>query len=243
MELQNASLGTMPDAWTEPGAFPSLAFMNLNNVSLSGLPEGAAGAWPAMSQLAVTNSHLVNGNIPSSWGAADGFLVSAISIDLSGSGLTGTLPAWEGGYWPNLEELNLARNKLSGTLPAWSGGTFRKLAWLNLSNNKLVGVVAKQSSFSRSNIDLGGNTELEGNIPAAWRGTDVEVQIPWLSKYNTHGRRKPFSFCWWASAPKNLSLMKCKTLPESHNSGKIGLQVSSWAAKNSAYMVTQILVD
>ena len=101
-------------------------------------------------------------------------------INLSGQGLSGSLPAaWAGPQaFRNLTALSLHSNLLSGPLPAaWGGaGALPALRTLQLGSNRLTGTVpaswAKSSAFpALQRLGLAGNVALCGSVPGKLNAT------------------------------------------------------------------------
>ena len=125
--------------------------------------NGVAVSRGRVTSLVLSGSSL-SGSIP----AALGDLPALQQLDLSSNSLSGSIPAELGGL-AFLAQLNLSSNSLSGSIPA-DLGDLPVLAQLNLSGNALSGSIPGElgdlSFWTLSQLDLSGN-DLTGSIPAA----------------------------------------------------------------------------
>ena len=110
------------------------------------------------------------------------------TIQLSGRGLTGSIPA-ELGKLPNLRELDISNNKLTGSIPA-ELGELPNVRVLDISNNKLSGSIPPQLADARFLQYLRlDNNQLTGCIPinlrnlpmpdSHIRGLSKSLNLPW----------------------------------------------------------------
>uniref|UniRef100_A0A7N2L6Y0 non-specific serine/threonine protein kinase n=1 Tax=Quercus lobata TaxID=97700 RepID=A0A7N2L6Y0_QUELO len=74
---------------------------------------------------------------------------SVIHINLTGSGLIGTLHTFSFSLFPNLLGLNLSNNSLYGTIPSFLGN-LSKLIYLDLSCNQLFGRIPSEIGLMRT---------------------------------------------------------------------------------------------
>ncbi|MFL2998671.1 MAG: leucine-rich repeat domain-containing protein [Candidatus Neomarinimicrobiota bacterium] len=86
-------------------------------------------------------------------------------LDLSGSGLTGSIPP-EIGNLTNLTELDLDGNQLTGSIPS-EIGNLTNLTELDLDENQLTGSIPSEigNLTNLTELDLEGN-QLTGSIPS-----------------------------------------------------------------------------
>lgn len=110
--------------------------------------------------------------------ASNSFIINATSLlqlpyglkqlDLSFTGLTGSVPENFFSKCPNLEYVNLSFNNITGSLPETLFLNADKLQVLDLSYNNLTGSIAglkiENSCSSLANLDLSGN-QLIGSLP------------------------------------------------------------------------------
>ncbi|KAF3945632.1 hypothetical protein CMV_028013 [Castanea mollissima] len=90
------------------------------------------------------------GNSPCNWsGIACNEFRSVIHINLTDSGLKGTLHALSFSFFPNLLGLNLSNNSLYGTIPSFLGN-LSKLIYLDLSCNQLFGRIPSEIGLMRA---------------------------------------------------------------------------------------------
>ena len=115
--------------------------------------------------------------------AVEGSPPRVTGLDLSGKGLTGTIPP-ELGALTRLSILDLHANRLTGGIPAQLGDA-AGLAVLDLDGNRLGGGIPR--SFGRLprlyEIRLSGNA-LTGCVPSALedaRGDAADLGLPWCS--------------------------------------------------------------
>lgn len=94
--------GSLPSAWAQPGALPSLSFLRLSFNTISGsLPPawGAAGALPALTALYL-NDNALTGGLPAEWGSQGG-LQALEMMFLGANNLSG-------GWWQGAGSLRAA---------------------------------------------------------------------------------------------------------------------------------------
>ncbi|KPA85912.1 putative proteophosphoglycan ppg3 [Leptomonas pyrrhocoris] len=111
------------------------------------------------------NKVSIDGGLPENWGD----LSQLSTLDLSYSGVSGTLPSsWSS---MNLDTLNLGHNNLSGPLPVeWS--EMSTLNELYLNNNQLTGSIPSGYFFmvNLSILDV-SNNQLTGSLPSIKGGS------------------------------------------------------------------------
>nr|POE61776.1 mdis1-interacting receptor like kinase 2 [Quercus suber] len=146
-------------------------------------------------------------SIPCSWfGISCNQARSVIGLNLTNSGLKGTLHGFSFSSLPNLAILDLSMNGLFGTVPI-EISNLSKLTLLDLSFNKLLGEIPSQIGLLTNLEDLHlAENQLNGSIPP---GTGQLKSLTFLSLYanDLHGRipaslgnlsklgnRKPFQF-------------------------------------------------
>ena len=90
------------------------------------------------------------GNSPCNWsGISCNEFRSVIHINLTGSGLKGTLHAFSFSFLPNFIGLNLSNNSLYGTIPSFLGN-LSKLIYVDLSCNQLFGRIPSEIGLMRT---------------------------------------------------------------------------------------------
>ena len=105
--------GTLPSAWALPGAFPALSY------------------------LALLNTHLA-GYLPASWGQ-NGSFTALNKLKLASMGLTGSLPAEWGGptAWQGLQYLSILNSSITGGHAMMPSQSARRVATVSLSPKSL----------------------------------------------------------------------------------------------------------
>eukprot|EP00300_Choanocystis_sp_HF-7_P023942 c25334_g1_i1.p1 GENE.c25334_g1_i1~~c25334_g1_i1.p1 ORF type:complete len:1598 (+),score=238.66 c25334_g1_i1:1-4794(+) len=106
----NNSFSGVPDAWSR---LPSLQDLDLSFNDLQSTIPVTLGLLPSLTRLDLSNNHFV-GDIPSTLG----LLAAARTIDLSSNTLFGTIPTELGKGLVSLVSLNLQGNGLSGSIPS-----------------------------------------------------------------------------------------------------------------------------
>jgi Leucine-rich repeat (LRR) protein len=134
-QLETAILGTNCFQGVIPAAICNASA--LQTLSLNGLRSGAPCRKPLLSLIseAYTLTHPIRNGIPTCLFE----MTSLNTLQVSGSGITGTLPG-NIQLGSNLIELALSHNKLTGTIPH----VFQRRIWydLDLSSNKLKGTLS-----------------------------------------------------------------------------------------------------
>lgn len=187
-------VGSLPESWAQPNAFPALS-----SLDLSGLP-------------------LLKGSLPTSWGS----LPSLLDLDLGGSSaLTGGLPAEWGSStsFQQLQSLRIHDTAISAAVPAsWGSKTaFPQLVELSLINswphsgqqtaqeraisaNSDLATQQRQSLYPQDQLSNDSanqhegawprlealilyNTSLRGSIPPSWSTSGIIalllMLLPW----------------------------------------------------------------
>ncbi|GAB4821545.1 hypothetical protein N2152v2_008591 [Parachlorella kessleri] len=176
--ISSSLTGSLPPEWAASG-FPSLLRLCISGYGLTGRFPGewlsATTAFPSLRSLILEECGL-SGTLPDSWGR-EGHLakLEVLSLklnslsDLSGNGLTGTLPTNWPATLPGLVDLYLDRNALSDKeLPStWADpAAFQVLLILSLSDNSFPWMVplALLEKLTLGSIHLAG-CGIRGPLP------------------------------------------------------------------------------
>jgi hypothetical protein len=238
--------GGVPPSWQAPGAMPALAAVSVaavplfaaNSSSLSSYygwlsakplaalelaGQGLAGApdpalpamFPALADLLLSGNPAMSGSIPPEWYAFNAMR----RLELAGSGLSGTLPAW---LWATLADgatLDLASNSLTGARrssscaapakgaaaaaaaapPCAATGSLQKgRGPLSLQKPALLpappaptGTLPPEwANISFSLLNLAGN-QLQGTVPPSWAAIAYGSPRVLLDRNNLRGPLPP----------------------------------------------------
>ena len=103
-------------------------------------------------------------------------------LDLSGSGLTGSIPP-EIGNLTNLTELDLDGNQLTGSIPS-EIGNLTNLTELDLEGNQLTGSIPSEiGNLTNLESMYLSNNQLTGEIPIEICNLNVELMVL-LERFN-----------------------------------------------------------
>ena len=127
-----------------------------------------------------------------------GNLTNLTELDLDGNQLTGSIPS-EIGNLTNLTELDLEGNQLTGSIPS-EIGNLTNLEWLDLSNNQLAGSIPSENMTNLRYLYLNSN-QLTGEIPESicdlnvnWSSNDANGNPTGFRIYNNQ-LCPPYPYC------------------------------------------------
>nr|POF02327.1 isoform 2 of mdis1-interacting receptor like kinase 2 [Quercus suber] len=134
----------------------------LQNETQSPLPS-----WTLLPNNATNSSHNLNtSSIPCSWfGVSCNQAGSVVRLNLTNSGLKGTLHEFPFSYLPNLAYVDLSMNELFGTIP-FQISHLSKLIYLDMSFNNLLGELPPHIGLL-TNLEVLhlAENQLNGSIP------------------------------------------------------------------------------
>eukprot|EP00980_Cylindrotheca_fusiformis_P013571 scaffold3467_cov118-Cylindrotheca_fusiformis.AAC.8 len=151
---------------TELLLLSSLEYLMLDNNELSGTVPSELAQLPKLEVLDLSDNFFT-GPIPSEIGVA----ANLRKLNLGFNNIAGGLDSVVN---PRLKYLDLSQNLLEGTIPE-DFGTMTVLETLKLPNNKLSGTLPGTLGNLRllKDLDLYGNLDLTGTVPATLSGLDV----------------------------------------------------------------------
>ncbi|PON61561.1 Tyrosine-protein kinase [Parasponia andersonii] len=129
----------------------------------------------------------VNGTSPCTWfGISCNEVGSVVKINLTKSGLQGTLHEFPFSSFPNLEYFNLSTNSISGTIPPQIS-SLSELIYLDVSTNKISGSIPLEIGNLSNLVELYMDfNDLTGSIPSTF-GSLKKLQVLSIRENNLSG--------------------------------------------------------
>lgn len=141
------------------GQLNRLERITLDGNSLNGELPSELGQLGALKEIEMSNNEWI-GTIPSSWESMASLETLLLdNHDEKTAGVTGPLLSFAN--MPNMKELSLSNNQMTGSIPSnflSRSARNNEVVNVRLGHNHIMGTLPSSlSSFSRLNIDLGGN--------------------------------------------------------------------------------------
>ncbi|PRW33901.1 serine threonine- kinase [Chlorella sorokiniana] len=215
--------GTLPETWGEPGSFPALALLNLNNNQLTGpvVPDlWAVG--PAFNQLLDMQMarNRFSGTFSEAWAATNTSFKWLMSMNWADNRLSGTLPLYVNGII-TMSAVYLQNNQFTGPLPPdWGTQVYFYDGTVN-------------STQALEKLYLHGN-QLTGSLPPEWGAPESFTVLTQLTlSDNPLGASLPIQ---WGDSPDSLPALRVLNLTNSSLSGSLPAWSTGLQSLESLYL-------
>lgn len=215
--------GTLPVTWGEPGSFPALTQLNLNNNQLTGpvVPDSWA-IGPAFNQLLDMQMarNRFSGTFSEAWAFTNTSFKALLSMNWADNRLTGPLPIYINGMI-TMSAVALQNNQFTGPLPPdWGTQVFYVDGTVNVTQ-------------ALEKLYLHGN-RLTGALPPEWAAADSFTVLAQLTlNDNPLGASLPVE---WGSTPDSLPALRSLNLTNSSLVGSLPAWSSGLRSLEALYL-------